>query len=116
MFNIGDAVIFFEDERELERQLNRWKTTEKIFKECAVYYLLDYDENHVVINHNKDATIDSESNITVNRENYLICNKETIDAELLSINNPRYAVCKKIKELYHKHNRNHGDVFKFQGI
>ena len=54
--------------------------------------------------------------IPVGIDEYLIHTKESLKEHFESTNNAHVAICNKIKQLYRKHNNNHGSAFQFSGV
>ena len=117
MFEIGNQVAFFGLEDNFDHlNLN---VIENFIEDCSWYEVIG-----VNVPNDDFITVRSRSqgkDIPVVKSEYQIHTKESLRnhlTKLLTINeaNKKYAdVCKKIKQLYRKHNES-GSHFKFQGV
>lgn len=117
MFEIGNHVAFFGLEDNFDHlNLN---VIENFIEDCSWYEVIG-----VNVPNDDFITVRSLSqgrDIPVVKSEYQIHTKESLRShltQLLTVNeaNKKYAdVCKKIKQLYRKHNES-GSHFKFQGV
>ena len=117
MFEIGNHVAFFGLEDNFDHlNLN---VIENFIEDCSWYEIIGFN-----VPNDDFITVRSRSqgrDIPVVKSEYQIHTKESLRnhlTQLLTVNeaNKKYAdVCKKIKQLYRKHN-NSDSHFKFQGV
>ena len=110
MWKIGDKVAFFNIDETWD-YVDDWK---RYIEDDVSYYEIIH-----IVSEGDVIVVQSHSqgrNIPVAIDEYLIHTKETLREHFESLNNKHTAICNKIKQLYRKHNYNHGSVFQFQGI
>ena len=114
MFETGNLISFFDTDETFEH-INL-ELIDDFINHCSWY--------QVISSNDEGVTVRSESGlreIDVSYEEYQMHTKESLRnhlTQLLTFNeaNKKYAdVCKKIKQLYRKHNES-GSHFKFQGV
>lgn len=110
MWKIGDKVAFFNIDETWD-YVNDWKRY--IEHDVSYYEIIEKLDDDVIIVQNSSQ---GSRKIPVQIDEYLIHTKETLKEHFESLNNKHTAICNKIKQLYRKHNYNHGSVFQFQGI
>jgi hypothetical protein len=115
MYNVGELVAFFDLDQIVteEIELRSNNNVEDFIKQNIVWYkVVSEDDTSITI---QDRYEDGKE-INVPKENYNIYTKEQLRMEWLTANNKNLAICNKIKQLYRKHNYNHGSAFQFQGV
>ena len=114
MWNIGDKVAFFNVDETWD-YVSDWKRY--VEDDVSYYEIVDklFDEN------NKLDTIIVQNlsqgrHIPVGIDEYLIHTKQSLTEHFQSTNQQYAVICNKIKQLYRKHNNNHGSLFQFKGV
>lgn len=109
MWKIGDEVTFHSPNEEFDHVTN----ISGYVNDIVYYKIIDFmDNNNIIIVQGKAEG----RKIPVNVDEYMINTKETLTEHLLSLNNVKLAICNKIKQLYRKHNNEHGSAFQFKGV
>ena len=109
MWNIGDKVAFFS----LDEDFNYIADWKRYVEDDVSYYeIIDKLDNDVIIVQN----LSQGRKIPVAIDEYLIHTKQSLTEHFQSTNNAHAAICNKIKQLYRKHNNNHGSLFQFKGV
>jgi hypothetical protein len=109
MWNIGDKVAFFNIDEDFGYVAD-WKRY--IEDDVSYYEIIDKLDDDTIIVQN----LSQGRKIPVGIDEYLIHSKQTLKEHFESLNNKHTAICNKIKQLYRKHNNNHGSMFRFQGV
>ena len=109
LYNIGDKVAFFnlDEDFSFVSDINHY-----LDYDVAFYLITDILDDETIIVQGKSEG----RKIPVRLDEYMIHTKESLTETLLSLNNIHRAVCIKIKQLYRKHNNNHGSAFQFSGV
>ena len=108
MWNIGDKVAFFNLDETWD-YIADWK---RYIEDSVSYYeIIDKDEDIIIVQNQSQGR-----KIPVRIDEYLIHTKQSLTEHFQSTNQQYAAVCNKIKQLYRKHNNNHGSLFQFKGV
>ena len=109
MWNIGDKVAFFNVDETWD-YVSDWKRY--VEDDVSYYEIVDKLDNNVIIVQN----LSQGRKIPVGIDEYLIHTKQSLTEHFQSTNQQYAAICNKIKQLYRKHNNNHGSLFQFKGV
>ena len=109
MWNIGDKVAFFNLDETWD-YVSDWKRY--VEDDVSYYEIIDkLDENTIIV-----QNLSQGRHIPVGIDEYLIHTKQSLTEHFQSTNQQYAAICSKIKQLYRKHNNNHGSLFQFKGV
>ena len=109
MWNIGDKVAFFNLDETWD-YVSDWKRY--VEDDVSYYEIINKLDDRVIIVQN----LSQGRNIPVDINDYLIHTKQSLTEHFQSTNQQYAAICNKIKQLYRKHNNNHGSLFQFKGV
>ena len=109
MWNIGDKVAFFNVDETWD-YVSDWKRY--VEDDVSYYEIIDKLNEDTIIVQN----LSQGRKIPVVIDEYLIHTKQSLTEHFQSTNKQHAAICLKIKQLYRKHNNNHGSVFQFSGV
>jgi len=109
LYNVGDKVAFFNTDEDFSfvSDINHY-----LDYDVAFYLITDILDDKTIIVQGKSES----RKIPVVIDEYMIHTRESLTETLLSLNNLHMAICSKIKQLYRKHNKNHGSAFQFKGV